>query len=49
MMSCGKKFTVEHIIEKLRETKVGLSQGKTVPEVVRKLGVKEQTYCRRKR
>jgi len=28
---------------------VGLAQGKTVPEVVRKLGVTEQTYERWKR
>jgi hypothetical protein len=28
------------------EADVGLAQGNTVPEVVRKLGVTEQTYCR---
>ena len=42
----GKKFTAEQIIGKLREAEVGLAQGKTVPEVVRKLGVTEQTYYR---
>ena len=45
----GKTFTAEQIIGKLREAEVGLAQGKTVPEVVRKLGVAEQTYCRWKR
>ena len=48
-MPRGKKFTAEQIIGKLREAEVGLAQGKTVPEVVRKLGVTEQTYYRRKR
>ena len=36
-MARGKKFTAEQIIGKLREAEVGLAQGKTVPEVVRKL------------
>ena len=48
-MPRGKKFTAEQIIGKLREAEVGLAQGKTVPEVVRKFGVIEQTYYRRKR
>jgi transposase-like protein len=48
-MPQGKKFTAERIIGKLREAEVGLAQGKTVPEVVRKLGVTEQTYYRWKR
>jgi hypothetical protein len=39
----GKKFTAEQIIEKLREAEVGQARGKTVPEVVRRLGVTEQT------
>ena len=43
-MPRGKKFTTEQIIGKLREAEVALAQGKTVPEVVRKLGVTEQTY-----
>ena len=38
-MPRGKKFTAEQIIGKLREAEVGLAQGKTVPEVVRKLGL----------
>ena len=48
-MPRGKKFTAEQIIGKLREAEVGFAQGKTVPEVVRKLGVTEQTYYRWKR
>ena len=48
-MPRGKKFTAEQIIGKLREAEVGLAQGKTIPEVVRKLGVTEQTYYRWKR
>ncbi len=48
-MPRGKKCTAEQIIGKLREAEVGLAQGKTVPEVVRKLGVTEQTYYRWKR
>jgi putative transposase len=43
-MPRGKKFTAEQIIGKLREAEVGLSRGKKVPEVRRKLGVTEQTY-----
>jgi putative transposase len=45
-MPRGKKFTAEQIIGKLREAEVGLAQGKTVPEVVRKLGVSERRGCR---
>jgi len=48
-MARGKKFTAEQIIGKLREAEVELARGKTVPEVVRKLGVTEQTYYRWKR
>jgi transposase-like protein len=48
-MPRGKKFTAEQIIGKLREAEVELSRGKTVPKVVRKLGVTEQTYYRWKR
>ena len=41
-----KRYTVEQIIGKLREAEVRLSQGETVPEVSRSLGVSEQTYYR---
>ena len=43
-MPRGKKFMAEQIMGKLREAEVGLAQGKTSPEVVRKLGVTEQRY-----
>ena len=41
-----KRHTPEQIIAKLREAEVALSQGKTVPEACRNLGVTEQTYYR---
>ena len=41
-----KRHTAEQIIAKLREAEVALSQGKTVPEACRNLGVTEQTYYR---
>ena len=44
-----KRYSPEEIISKLREAEVLLSQDKTVSEVVRQLGVSEQTYYRWKR
>jgi putative transposase len=41
-----KRFSPEQIITKLREAEVLLSKGRTVPRVVRKLEVSEQTYYR---
>jgi putative transposase len=41
-----KAFKPEQIIGKLREAEVFLSQGLTVGEASRKLGVTEQTYYR---
>ncbi len=41
-----KAFRPEQIINKLREAEVLLSQGSTVGEASRKLGVTEQTYYR---
>ncbi len=41
-----KAFKAEQIINKLREAEVLLSQGLTVAEASRKLGVTEQTYYR---
>ncbi len=41
-----KRFTVESIVRKLREAEVELSRGRLVGQVVRKLGVCEQTYYR---
>ena len=45
-MPRGKNLTAEQFIGKLREAEVGLAQGKTVPEVVRKLSVADKTYSR---
>lgn len=41
-----RRFTSEQIITMLREAEVLLSQGSTVIEVARKLGIAEQTYYR---
>jgi len=41
-----KRFQPEEIIQKLREVEVLLSQGKTVPDACRKIGVTDQTYYR---
>ena len=41
-----RTYTPEQIINKLREAEILLSQGLTVAEVVRQLGVTEQTYYR---
>jgi transposase-like protein len=41
-----KAFKPEQIINKLREAEVLLSQGSTVGEVSRRLGVTDQTYYR---
>ena len=39
-------YTVEQIIVKLREVELSCSQGKTIAEAVRQIGVTEQTYYR---
>ena len=44
-----KAFKPEQIINKLREAEVLLSQGSTVGEASRKIGVTEQTYYRWRR
>ena len=41
-----KRFSSEQIIEILREAEVLQSQGMTIGEVSRKLGISEQTYYR---
>ena len=41
-----KRFTVEQIINHLREADVLLAQGRTVGEVCRRIGVSEQPYYR---
>ena len=44
-----RSYTPERIINKLREAEVLLSQGSTVGEATRKIGVTEQTYYRWRR
>ena len=41
-----QRFTVETIVRKLREAELDLSRGQSVAQVVKKLGVCEQTYYR---
>ena len=41
-----KRFQAEQIIGKLREAEVEISKGQTIGQVVKKLGVTEQTYYR---
>lgn len=41
-----KAYSPEQIISKLREAEVLMSQGKTVGEICRTLGVSDQTYYR---
>ena len=41
-----KRFSVEQIINHLREADVLLAQGRTVGEVCRRIGVSEQSYYR---
>ena len=44
-----KRYTPEQIINKLREAEVLLSQGQTVAQASKKLGVSDQTYYRWRR
>ncbi len=41
-----KRYTAEQIIHKLREAEVELSRGKKLGQIVRDLGITEQTYYR---
>ena len=41
-----KRFAAEQIIGLLREAEVRLSQGRTVGQVCREMGITEQTYYR---
>lgn len=41
-----RAFTTEQIINKLREAEVLVSQGKTIEEICRALGISDQTYYR---
>jgi transposase-like protein len=40
------RYTAEQIITKLREAEVALAKGQSISQVVRKLGIVEQTYYR---
>jgi putative transposase len=44
-----KRFTAEQIMGLLREAEVKLSQGKSVGQICREMGVTEQTYYRWRR
>ncbi len=44
-----KLFTAEQIVNKLREADVLLSQGRTVAQAGKQIGVTEQTYYRWRR
>lgn len=44
-----KRYTPEQIISKLREAEVLLSQGQTVAQASKQLGVRDQTYYRWRR
>lgn len=44
-----KRFTVEQIINHLREADVRLAQGETVGVICRSIGVSEQSYYRWRR
>ena len=44
-----KRYTPEQIIRKLREAEVMISQGKTIPQAARQIGVVDQTYYKWRR
>jgi len=41
-----KRFSAEEIVNKLREADVLLSQGQTIVEVCKQIGITDQTYYR---
>jgi putative transposase len=41
-----KRFQAEQIIGRLREAEVEVSKGQTIGQIVKKLGITEQTYYR---
>jgi len=45
----AKRRSVEEIIRKLREAEVLLSQGDTVAQMVRKIGISDHTYYKWRR
>ena len=41
-----KRYRAQEIIHKLREAEVALAQGRSIPEVCKKLSIHVQTYYR---
>ena len=41
-----KRFSAEEIVNKLREADVLISQGQSIPQVCKQLGIADQTYYR---
>ena len=48
-MARRKRYTPEQIISKLRDAEIFISQGMTVIEAAKQLGITEQTYYRWRR
>jgi putative transposase len=46
MVMKGKRFSAEQIVNKLRQVEVALSQGQTVAQACKAIGITEQTYYR---
>ena len=44
-----KRYSPEQIIQSLREVEIHTSEGKTIAQSVRHIGVTEQTYDRRRK
>ena len=42
----GKRYSPEQIISKLREAEVLISQGATIPQAAKQIGITEQTFYR---
>jgi len=45
-ISMKKRHSAEQIVAMLREAEVEPAKRRKVPEIVRKLGIAEQNYCR---
>ena len=44
-----KRYTLEQIIRKLREAEVMISQGKSISQATRQIGIVDQTYYKWRR
>jgi transposase-like protein len=49
MVMSWKRFSAEEIVNKLREADVLISQGKTITQVTKQIGITDQTYYRWRR